>query len=195
MCGEPTEKELLQEQLEFSGLSVSQIIEASLSIDTTSWFRERKKRLFEEYTQEGFDFAEVEGAWPGPLQGHRISMHRDVFSDKPLDEVLLAKFSVGAASQIPAHFKYGGWNDCPHPEVHCAVWARWFNQYGAEIVSMSHDVIEAWVPRPPNNKEAALALAWEQFLYCSDTVYQGMESVANLAGILVNSNSWYFWWD
>ena len=195
LCGELKEKEMLQEQIEYSQESISQIVEASSTVDARIWFRDRKKELVDEYTEEGFEVAEIEGTWPGPLNGHEISMHRDLMSGKLLEEVLLAKLVVDAPWRIPAHFKYGGWNDCPNPEVQCAVWQDWGKRYRAEIVSVSHDVIEAWVPRPPTDQNGAMSLAWEQFLYCGDIVDQGVETVANLAGTLVNSNSWYFWWD
>jgi hypothetical protein len=38
-------------------------------------------------------------------------------------------------------------------------------------------------------------LAREQYLYCSDIVWQGVGSVSNLSKTLLNSNYWYFWWD
>ncbi|MGD2117516.1 MAG: DUF4253 domain-containing protein [Chromatiales bacterium] len=195
ICGDPDEEEILQEQIKSSTQSVSDMIKLSSSIDASEWFQQRKKALIEEYDQHGEDFLSIEGVWSGQLYKHSILMHRDLLSGELGENVLLAKLDVDSSWQIPAYFKYGGWNDCPDTEVHCAVWKHWFKQYGAEIVSVSHDVFEAWVPRPPGDEKAAMSLAWEQFLYCGDIVYQGVESVANLAGTLLNGNSWYFWWD
>ena len=60
---------------------------------------------------------------------------------------------------------------------------------------MSGDVIECTVKTPPSSKQAALALAREQFVYCSDIVHQGVRSIEALAATLLNSKTWYFWWD
>jgi hypothetical protein len=40
-----------------------------------------------------------------------------------------------------------------------------------------------------------MQLAMEQYLYCADIVDQGVESVANLATLLLKQKVWYFWWD
>ena len=72
---------------------------------------------------------------------------------------------------------------------------RWHEQYGAEIVSITHDVMEFTVAKPPQTKGAALALAKEQFVFCPDIVHQGVGDVAALAATLLKSNYWYFWWD
>ncbi len=96
---------------------------------------------------------------------------------------------------IPAFLKFGNWNDCPAPETHCAIHRHWFEKYGAEIIGLSSDVIECRVAKPPIDKNEAMELAMQQFAYCYDIVEQGTETIANLAGSLVNSNNWYFWWD
>ena len=47
----------------------------------------------------------------------------------------------------------------------------------------------------PATKEEALALAWEQFVYCPDIVTQGTETVEVLAAALLNGPVWLFLWD
>ncbi len=71
----------------------------------------------------------------------------------------------------------------------------WQQKYKAEIVAATHDVIEMRVGSPPTTRDAALALAREQYAYCSDIVDQGCETLSNLAAALLKGKTWYFWWD
>jgi hypothetical protein len=43
--------------------------------------------------------------------------------------------------------------------------------------------------------DPGIVLAWEQFGFCGDIVWQGAGTVNSLAGTLMNSSFWYFWWD
>ncbi|WP_444913404.1 DUF4253 domain-containing protein [Microbulbifer sp. PAAF003] len=81
---------------------------------------------------------------------------------------------------MPSHFKYGGWNECPEAELHCAIWKYWQEKYGTQIVELSNDVIEAHITNPHKTKEGAMQLAWEQYLYCYDIVDQNLETISNL---------------
>ena len=79
--------------------------------------------------------------------------------------------------------------------MHVAVHRKWREEYGAQIVGISGDTINMRVSRRPATREEALALAREQFLYCSDLVLQGTETLEVLAASLMESDWWYFWWD
>jgi len=72
---------------------------------------------------------------------------------------------------------------------------KWQNEYSAKVACVTGDVIEFTVENPPTTKEQALQLAEEQFIYCSDIVFQGVETIENLASTLLNSKVWYFWRD
>ena len=63
------------------------------------------------------------------------------------------------------------------------------------IAGMSGEVIECTVARPPKQREAALALAREQFLYCPARLRQEVGSVEALAASLVGAGVWRFRWD
>lgn len=97
--------------------------------------------------------------------------------------------------RVPAYLGLGGWNDCPDTPEHCAVLRHWHERYGAEIAAVGDDVIELSVTRPPLTREAALALAREQYEYCADIVDQGCETYAGLAATLLRGRIWFFWWD
>jgi hypothetical protein len=55
--------------------------------------------------------------------------------------------------------------------------------------------LELRVPRPPATREAAVALAIQQYAYCYDIVDQGAGSIDALAASLMNGSVWFFWWD
>ena len=127
--------------------------------------------------------------------GHEFYVVGEILSKKPHPSVILAKIPTPRAFEVPAYLKFGGWNSCPEPSAHVAVWRRWQESYGAEILCLSGDVIEATVARPPVNKEECYKLAREQFAYCEDIVTQGVQTIDALAAVLCGGKSWYFWWD
>ena len=94
----------------------------------------------------------------------------DMATREPLPEVYLALVPTAVGWQVLAFLRYGGWNDCPHADAHVCMFKRWKDLYGAEVVGMSHDVVEMQVARPPLERSTALNLAWEQYMYCADIV-------------------------
>lgn len=99
--------------------------------------------------------------------------------------------------QVPAILRLGGWNGHPHPAAHVAMQKRWFDKYGAEIVSIGIDTMYMDVKRPVRTKEEALALAAEHLAYCRDNIMQGMGdfTLSGAAIDLIDSDCWAFWWD
>jgi hypothetical protein len=67
--------------------------------------------------------------------------------------------------------------------------------WGAEVASVTGDIVQCFVARPPQDATAAMAVAHEQYIYCYDIVEQGTQTIAALAAGLVGSRYWYFWWD
>lgn len=193
VCGSDEDRQYIEESIDASAQPVDDILAGAADIDIQAWFSERKKAFEQEWNK---GIAEVLGEWPGeidPKQGFTLAF--DVLSGEPLTRVVGASIDTEASWQVPAHFKYGGWNECPAPQLHCAIWKYWQEKYGAQIVGVSNDVIEAYVTNPPKTEEAAMELAWEQYFYCADIVDQGVETIANLGGSVINHNVWYFWWD
>ena len=60
--------------------------------------------------------------------------------------------------------------------------------------SFAHDVLEYKIEKIITDKETAMETAVEMYGYCPD-VDQSYETLGQLAGSLVNSSVWYFWWD
>jgi hypothetical protein len=178
-----------------TGKATEAIIEASRRISGPEWLR---------YDFENEEDSAPRGEWPSeyepwdrftiPYKERWIASEgRMEYGPLPIVYVALVPTAVGW--QIPAYLKIGDWNSCPKPEEHCAVLRYWEDHYGAEVVGMSYDTFELQVARPPENRESALELAQEQFAYCPDIVWQGVDTIEALAANLLNGHVWYFWWD
>lgn len=136
------------------------------------------------------------GPWPAPPQPpHALAAHLNGRGRVPFSRVAMALAPTPHSWQTPAFLRFGMLNDGIRVAEHVAVWKRWHAAYGAEIVSLVHDVIEARVARPPTTRAAAMALAVEQFTYCYDVVIQGTQTIEVLASSLLNGSAWFFWWD
>jgi len=157
-------------------------------LDVAAWIRQKVEEDPELYQTDAKDSDTV-----GPVQPLTVAF--DILTQKPKPEVFIGLIPVAQPWHVPAYLRPGSWNDCPDPEVHVAFFKRWFEQYGAVVTVISHDIIEFSVAKPPSTQEQALALAHEQFVYCTDLVHQGVETVNNLARTLLGTGNWYFWWD
>jgi hypothetical protein len=136
------------------------------------------------------------GDWPASVDASPgLSVAYAVLTGKPLDKVHIALIPTGDWTTVPAHLHWGDWNANPPPEFHVAALRSWRNRYAAELIGMSHDVLNLRVARRPTSRDEALALAREQYVYCNDIVDQGMQTLSALAAGLMNDDWWYFWWD
>ncbi len=140
---------------------------------------------------------ELEGLeWdPGVPAQDGFTIPREILSGRFHDAIHLALIPTPHGWEAPAWIKFGNWNACPRPEVHAARLHRWHDRFGAEVVGITHDVIETAVSRPPDDRDSCLRLALEQYRYCDDIVSQGVGSISALAGSLRGGRTWYFWWD
>lgn len=137
-----------------------------------------------------------QGAWPAaPSAGHQLGALCDIVTGRPHPVVYLARIPTPHAFEIPAYLSYGAWNACPAPEEHVVLHRHWHERHGAEIYAVAGDVVECWVPRPPDDRAGAEALAREQCLYCDDIVHQGTQTLVGLAAELKGAAAWFFWWD
>jgi len=193
LIGESEELADLQKYIENEDRDPGAILRASSSIDPAAWVEER----WGEHEDDGLAIDdELAGEWPeGEVFETEIQLHKDVLTGDVHPEVYLGLANVDEPWQLLAVLGFGGWNECPPPEVQTAFHRAWLDKYGAEIVGVSNDVVECVVKHPPRDREAAMKLAWEQFWYCPDIVEQGCETISRLAATLLNAPHWYFWWD
>jgi hypothetical protein len=168
------------------------IIRAALDIRPADWIAQRRRDAEDSH----LDLNEALGQWPREvLDKGSIGLHRDILSGSFKPRVYIGLAKIDQPWHLPAALRYGNWNGWPGPEIHCAFYRHWQEQFGAEITGMSFDVIECIVKKAPTDRRSATALAWEQYWYCPDIVEQGCGSVSNLAATLMDSPYWYFWWD
>lgn len=184
----------IEDYMELDGSSRSTDLQkevfAAPEIDAKKWFDdalENEKEEMSEYWDELI--GEVEDG----EEMNGFSGMRDFHTGKSL-ECVIAKIPVTNPWEIFAWFPFGGWNACPNPEEMFWIGKYWYEKYGAIPALMTHDVLE-FKASPIKDKTAAMELALEQYMFCTDIVDQGVETVGRLADILTKSSTWYFWWD
>ncbi len=194
MAGEKSSLNLLIECQNFTNLTTEAIIEKSYQFNLKSFVEKRKKDYFQGLSNE--EKEDLFGQWEGKFkENNQYILCRKILGKGYLKEALLISVPAEKSWHIPASLKYGGWNECPEPDVHCALWRHWEENYGAYIVGVSGDTIEAKVLKPPKTREEAKELALVHYFYCNDIVDQGTGTIAALAETLLDSQYWYFWWD
>jgi hypothetical protein len=134
------------------------------------------------------------GDWPAsPEPSIGLSVVRNL--GQPLSKVFIGVAPTDDWTTIPAYLRWGNWNDCPAVECHVAAMRTWRDRYGAELIGVSSDTLNVRVAAKPATREEALALARDQYIYCSDIVDQGADTYSTLATYLMANDWWYFWWD
>jgi hypothetical protein len=111
---------------------------------------------------------------------------------KPLVHIGLVE--VAEPYELFARLGYGGWNGCPAPELHVALHRHWQQRFGADPVAVGEAIVACTVARPPESREAALALAAEHQAYGADLAEEGAGGVAALAVALRGAPVWQFRW-
>ncbi len=162
-------------------------------MDVQKWFTDR---LTEWKNEMGSDwdaaFGEVK-AEKGDVQKTFSGFTRYDSRDK-CEECVLAKIPTAEPWEVFAWLPFGGWNECPNPEEILRIAEYFHDRYKAIPAVMTRDVLEFSVP-PLKDKDTAVGAALEQFAFCSDIVFQGVDTIGRLAGGLMESSVWYFWWD
>lgn len=130
-----------------------------------------------------------------PEPNHEFLIPRNILTKKFKPNIGIVAFFKIPFWEIPIYWQYGGWNACPYPDEQARIMKYWYDNYGAELWGLTEDTIEMKVKYPPQDRETAFKLAKEQMAYCDDIVFQGSMTVERLSKSLVQSTSWYFWWD
>lgn len=110
-------------------------------------------------------------------------------------EVLIGLIPTPRSYEVPAYLRFGGWNECPPPEIHVALARQWNERFGARLVVNTSDVMEFELERPVATIEEARELVPVLYSYCNDIIDQGVGSREALARTLHRGRFWYFWWD
>ena len=151
------------------------------------------------------EMTEMHGEWPtraiarhgfvGPHWGNRTA--------HPTADILLP--ACPEPWTVPAYLRAQTHNDLPDAAVQCAVLRSWYRRFGAEVVYTNGVVYEFAVGRPPRDRNTAMELAREHYLFCPDRLIQACPdsllfptpngTLESLAAMLIESSVWYFWWD
>ncbi|WHY03248.1 DUF4253 domain-containing protein [Neobacillus sp. DY30] len=154
--------------------------------------KELLKRLLDEVMPMDED---EDGDITGEFLAEGQINHFQSLEDAINKKIILAKIPTDKPWEVAAWVPMGGFNECPMPDEQVAVFKYWYEKYGATPALVSQDVWELFVEIPPKTQEESEFLAWEHFGFCGDIVWQGVGTVNSLAGTLINSSVWYFWWD
>lgn len=172
---------------EYSNDDRESIIEKVKDIDV----KELLKRLLDEVMPLEEEDDDITGEFSIEEQVNDFLTIEEVINKK----IIIAKIPTDKPWEVAAWVPMGGFNECPMPEEQVAVFKYWYEKYGAIPALVTTDVWELFVENPPKTQEESEILAWEQFGFCADIVWQGVGTVNFLAGTLKNSSVWYFWWD
>ncbi len=171
--------------------SPEMILSKASTLNVQDWLRGLKTK---------FEHEGSEHQWPrnrGQSAPGVTTFHVPI-ADSPKDPaagVWLMLLPTRHGYEAPAYLSFGGWNECPDPEIQVAVLKSWHERFGADLVTMGADILELRVAKPPKTDDGCLAIAEEHYLYCNDIVTQGHQSIDALASSLDKSTVWFFWWD
>jgi hypothetical protein len=165
--------------------------------DPATWFAGRLAT--DDELMDPDELAEIEqslhGPWPDTSPSNSFHVQFDLLTHKPVKKLWIGILPIAQPWEAAPALGYGSWNECPYPEEHAAVMRYWSERWGAEPVVIASDAVEMVVHKPPHTRDEALALANEQFAYCGDIVSQGVGTIEALAAILLEGQTWFFWWD
>lgn len=165
---------------------------ASEPINAHKWFIDR---LTDEKESIGDYWDEIVGTVEkNPEDAMNSFLGIVEFRTNKSEECILAKIPTENPWEVFAWLPFGGWNECPSNEEIMWIAKYWYEKHGAIPAVMTCDILE-FSAAPVKNEKAAADLAVEQFAFCSDIVTQGLNTVGRLAGALMQSSTWYFWWD
>lgn len=167
----------------------SETIKKSETIDSIAYIETR----IHEAMPEVADTYDIYGVFDKQKSNNQFCT--DFSTRKPYSLIILLKVPTTNPWELAAWIPMGGWNDCPMPEEQITVFRRWYENYGAFPAVVHGDIWELYVEHPVKSETDAKSLALEQFGFCPDIVLQGCETVNRLAGSLIDSSVWFFWWD
>jgi hypothetical protein len=140
------------------------------------------------------DRSEAPESWPTEA-AHRGRVRLQTIRERKGKASAIRLVRVEHLFEVPAYLPFGGWNDCPLPELHVAVLREWGSKYRARPACITGDMLECVIVNRPQTEIEAMKLAAEQWIFCEDIVSQGTQSVRKLAMEIWQAPTWFFWWD
>ena len=113
----------------------------------------------------------------------------------PKSDGLLGLVEAEYSWQIPALLPWKGSTNWElYGAEHATILKRWHEQHEVEVVAMTWDILELYVPNPPSAEEDAIEVAGEVHAYCPDLMAAGVPTLDDLAVHMIRSRAWYFRW-
>jgi hypothetical protein len=172
-------------------------LRAGAALTFEAWFaamEKQREQLLAEFDDDAED--DLHGPWPDsaePWSGFLAPIdHHGLV--KPELIVGLSPAPVARWWETFAHTRFGGWNECPGPEVHIMLGRRWAEQHGAMLVAHGYATVELSIARPVARREEAIRMAEVHHRYCPDNI-TGAGTFEEYAASLIGSTTWSFWWD
>lgn len=159
-----------------------QCIDNYKNVDVNSFFNKRQLQYEEE---EHLIVTEADNIY---------EPSNSLYLENKNNNIYIAKIPTDKVYEVMAYIPMGGFNDCPENSVHIAIAKYWYEKYNAYPICIGSDSIQYKVDQKIK-KEKLEQLALEQYYYCGNIIWQGLESLNNLKTALENSKVWYFWWD
>jgi uncharacterized protein DUF4253 len=185
LSGHPKDEEIFAEQLELCEDDPQDIISSAEELDLAAWQESRR--------EDGVVAAPATG-WPflaSRKHGPSFVTHLGLQTQRPLGVANMLLVAAKDHWHVPAVLGFGGWNDCPSPDVHCAFARLWNREHGAVLAGATYDTLEFHIARPLETKEACIEMARTHYLYCTDIG----SKLGTYAASLLGNESWSFWWD
>ncbi|MGH8875984.1 MAG: DUF4253 domain-containing protein [Stackebrandtia sp.] len=113
----------------------------------------------------------------------------------PKSDGLLGLVEAEHSWQIPALLPWKGSTNWElYGAEHATILKRWHERHEVEVVAMTWDILELYVPNPPSAEDDAVEVAREVHAYCPDLMAAGVPTLDDLAIHMVRSRAWYFRW-
>jgi hypothetical protein len=182
IIGDDKDLRELEEMIEPPNDGGAEIIEKADSFDLKKWFKSNK-------------LSKPKNIAKNIPQQSGTSVLYNILTGELKPEINIGLIEVVHPCHIFAKLGYGGWNECPDPEVHVALHRYWNEKFGSIPLAVTSDTLNFFVPQPITEPSEVLLLAAEQYVYCRDIVEQDYGSKSKLAALLVGAKIWSFWWD
>lgn len=156
------------------------------------WYNQYIEDFYEDYEKGE---AEFKGEFDDKYDINSLSSFGDFHGG--IEETILFEIPVKNPWEVIAWIPFGGWNECPAPVEMITICHDWYDKYKAVPAAITHDQLEFIVEEPISDEETAWKVAKQHYAFCTDRVDQCTETgtLGEVAGSILNSKVWYFWWD
>ena len=155
LFGSPHDAGILFERHTAPPTSAAEWLARAHTFDIDQWLAQRREDF--EADQDPDEPSPSRGDWPGvatPMTELHVS--KDLLKAGSKATCIIGLLPTPDPTEVAAYLSFGGWNDCPDPQVHICLARRWRDRHGAVQVSNTYDSIEFRVAKPISERKEAL---------------------------------------